>query len=214
MPIQKVYSDFSDEELFAIIHKNKRAESEFYRRYKNRVKWFLRKYKLNSLEREDLIQEGMIGLFNAIESYDRQKGVKFYTYANVCIRNRITNSLQSLWNKKKNLTDEQDVDDVSIEQNPEDNVIIGEISKSIQNAVVNLSDMEKQVLTRYLDKKSYNQISVELNISSKKVDNILMKIKGKLGANMQKSRLNINEVDVGIQLKNSIHRGLDNEVKH
>jgi RNA polymerase sporulation-specific sigma factor len=65
-----------------------------------KVKWLIKNYRLNSNEREDLIQEGMIGLFSAINTYDKSRRIKISTYAQVCIKNRITNALAVMWKRK------------------------------------------------------------------------------------------------------------------
>jgi RNA polymerase sporulation-specific sigma factor len=215
MPRKRDYKELSDEELFDLIGKDKKAQNEFYFRYKEKVKWFLSKYRLDSLQREDLIQEGMIGLFNAIDTYDKSKGIKFSTYSSVCIKNRINNALGSLWNVNKKIDSSgKDLEEVTEEHNPEDDVMIGEVSEKIEQAVLNLADIEKRVLSMYLDKKTYQEIALSLAISTKKVDNILMKIKSKLGEKIKQSDVLLTKGKWSNKLKNSIHRGLSDEDKH
>ncbi|NPU99883.1 MAG: sigma-70 family RNA polymerase sigma factor [Brevinematales bacterium] len=208
------YKDLADEELLGIIKSDKNAENEFYERYKNKVKYFIRKHRLNSLEREDLIQEGMIGLFNAIETFDTSKGVKFATYASVCIKNRIYNTVNSMWTRKKNEGFLGEDEDVAMEFSPEEDVIIREISEDLKNAILELSKREKKVLELYLDKKSYQEIASSLDISTKKVDNILMKIKSILAEKVGKEELDLKGEYWDDQLKNSIHKGLEDENGH
>ncbi|OHD57572.1 MAG: hypothetical protein A2014_02970 [Spirochaetes bacterium GWF1_49_6] len=205
------YKDLADEELLGIIKSDKNAENEFYERYKNKVKYFIRKHRLNSLEREDLIQEGMIGLFNAIETFDTSKGVKFATYASVCIKNRLYNTVNSMWTRKKNEGFLGEDEDVAMEFSPEEDVIIREISEDLKNAILELSKREKKVLELYLDKKSYQEIASSLDISTKKVDNILMKIKSILAEKVGKEELDMKGEYWDDQLKNSIHKGLEDE---
>jgi RNA polymerase sporulation-specific sigma factor len=208
------YKDLADEELLGIIKSDKNAENEFYERYKNKVKYFIRKHRLNSLEREDLIQEGMIGLFNAIETFDTSKGVKFATYASVCIKNRLYNTVNSMWTRKKNEGFLGEDEDVAMEFSPEEDVIIREISEDLKNAILELSKREKKVLELYLDKKSYQEIASSLDISTKKVDNILMKIKSILAEKVGKEELDMKGEYWDDQLKNSIHKGLEDENGH
>lgn len=186
--IKKNYKLLSDEDLFKLLRASRRAENEFYRRYKNRVKSILRKYNIQSLDREDLIQEGMIGLFHAIETYDKKKGAKFSTYANVCIRNRILNALSSYWQHRKNIEREQDVEDIVSIESLEYDSIQSEYSDWLKRGVQNLSVLEQKVLERYLSRKSYKMIAEELEISTKKVDNILVKIKSKLAMYAEESQ--------------------------
>lgn len=180
MPKKSFYKILTDDELFALLKNDRNAENEFYKRYKIKVKGFLRHYKLNALEREDLIQEGMIGLFHAIETFDKKKGFKFSTYSNTCIRNRIYNALDSLWQHKKKIDNERDIEDIVSNNDPESDSIKTELSQNLENAIANLSELEQKVLERYLNNKTYKTIALELEITSKKVDNILMKVKSKL----------------------------------
>ncbi|OHD57500.1 MAG: hypothetical protein A2Y33_05895 [Spirochaetes bacterium GWF1_51_8] len=205
------YDELTDEELLKIIKTDKNAESKFYARYKNKVKFFIRKYRMNSLEREDLIQEGMIGLFNAIETFDTGKGIKFVTYASVCIKNRIHNTVNSMWNRRKNEGFLQEDEDVPTEFSPEENAILGEISENLKKAVLGFNPVEKSVLQMYLDKKSYQEIASSLDISTKKVDNILMKIKSILAEKVGDSDIDLRSEFWDEQLKNSIHKGLEDE---
>jgi RNA polymerase sporulation-specific sigma factor len=180
MPKKNFYRSLTDDELFTLLKNDRRAESEFYRRYKIKVKGFVKNYKLNILEREDLIQEGMIGLFHAIETYDSKKGAQFSTYSSVCIRNRILNALDELWKHKKKIDEQKDIEEIVSKDNPESKTILTEQVKSFEHALAELSQLEQKVLVRYLGGKSYKVIAAELEISPKKVDNIMMKIKSRL----------------------------------
>ncbi len=175
------YQNLSDDELFQLLKNDKIAENEFYKRYKVKVKNILRRYKIPSLEREDLIQEGMIGLFQAIENYDKDRGVKFSTYANVCIKNRILNALNLYWQQRKNIDKDQDIEEIISVNNPENDTLNTEYSEMMKKGVRHLSELEQEILEMYLDHQSYKTIASELEISPKKVDNILVKIKVKLG---------------------------------
>jgi len=186
--VKKSYKLISDEELFKLLKTNRRAENEFYRRYKNRVKNILRKYNIQPLDREDLIQEGMIGLFHAIETFDHKKGAKFSTYANVCIKNRILNALSSYWQHRKNIEQDQDIEDIVSTESPENDSIQSEYSDWLKKGVQNLSVLEQKVLEGYLSRKSYKMIAEELEISTKKVDNILVKIRAKLALYAEESQ--------------------------
>ena len=180
MSAKNFYKILTEDELFTLIKNDKSAEGEFYRRYKIRVKWLIKNYRLNTLEREDLIQEGMIGLFQAIQSYDPQKGVKFSTYSGTCIRNRILNSLNELIRHRKAVDVGRDMDEIIARHNPEAEMIDSDRGELLKQATESLTPLEKQVLDGYLLKKSYKLIAKELEISDKKVDNILVKIRGKL----------------------------------
>lgn len=213
MPSKKEIEEYSDEELIELIGKTNEAENEFYRRYKRRVRWFIRNYRLNSLEREDLIQEGMIGLFDAIATFDPGKGFKFSTYATTCIRNRINNAFNALYSQNKKLDTRQDVEEIISDDDPEQDAILWESMELIENAVKGLEEIEKKVLIKYIDKKSYQQIADELDISTKKVDNILSKIKNKLSKKLKHIKIDWNSPNWGHKFKNSIQKGLDDEIE-
>ncbi len=176
------YKVLTDDELFSVIKNDKIAENEFYSRYKGRVINILRKYRIRSPEREDLIQEGMIGLFQAIENYDKTRGVKFSTYANVCIKNRVLNALDLFWQHRKNIDKDQDIEEIVSGNNPENYTLDTEYSELMKDGVRKLSSLEQKILEMYIDKKSYKTIASELEISTKKVDNILVRIRMKLTA--------------------------------
>ncbi len=204
----------SDEELFDLLEYDKKAEEEFYRRYKIKVKWLIKNYRLNANEREDLIQEGMIGLFSAITTYDKSRGIKISTYAIVCIKNRINNTINSMWKRNRKENGGKDVEEITTDETPEDDMILREMTDKIENAVISLGRLEKDVLELYLSKKTYRQIAKELDISTKKVDNIMMKIKTRLAMKLDSSAIEIDEDRWRDKLKNSIQRGLkDDEVE-
>ncbi len=206
-----IYSSKSDEDLLKLLNYSKAAEHEFYRRYRIKTAWFIKNYKMSQLEREDIIQEGMIGLFYAVDTFKEEKEIKFSTYASVCIRNRINNALQRLWRIKKQTDGSQDVEDIVISSDPLDDVLLQEVSSSLEQAVLELDEMEKTVLALYLDKKSYQDIAKELAISTKKVDNILMKLKSKLASRVSHASIDFSSNNWNQTLRDSFHRGLQHE---
>ncbi len=212
--MKELYVNWNEDELFLHLKENPKIEAEFYRRYKRKVKWILRGYRLNSGEREDLIQEGMIGLFNAIQNYDPVRGNKFSTYSQVCIRNKINTALRSIISTNRKEESTEDMDDIGVPRDvhsPEDSYFLGEVSDKIERLVLDLGDLDKQILIRYLEKKTYVQIGKELAISTKKVDNILMKIKSGLAKKINESQLDLPQSKWGSRLKDSLHKGLSNE---
>jgi RNA polymerase sporulation-specific sigma factor len=185
MPPKNTYKTVSDDELFGVLEKDKKAENEFYRRYKIRVKSFLKNYKLNPMEREDMIQEGMIGLFHAIQTFDKEKGFQFSTYSNACIRNRIYNALDKYWKHRKKIDAGKDIEEMVAKSDPENDTIRMELKESLKSGIASLTELEQKIVREYLERKSYKQIAEELAISSKKVDNILVKAKTKLSHYLQ-----------------------------
>lgn len=177
------YKILTDEELLSLLSSDKLAEEEFYNRYKERVKNLVSKYKLNSLEKQDLIQEGMIGLFQAIENYDKNLGIKFSTYSRRCIENRIKNALSTLWkHKKKEVSTEEKLDELVEIRNPESKMLESDFLSNVQAFLETFSEIERDVIRLFLEDKSYKAIGEELGVSIKKVDNILRKVRKKLSS--------------------------------
>lgn len=208
------YQEWTDDELFLHFREDPKIEQEFYNRYKQKVKWMLLKYKIDTGRREDLIQEGMIGLFNAIQTFDISRGNKFSTYSQVCIRNKINTALREMISTHNKEESTEDMDGLGVSSDvwdPEDSYVIGEVSDKIQSLLLNLGEVEKKVLICYLDKKNYSQIAKELAISTKKVDNVLMKIKAGLAKKINEGQLDLPRSQWNGRLKDSLHKGLSNE---
>jgi RNA polymerase sporulation-specific sigma factor len=164
--------------------------------YKGRVKKLARAYFLVGGDSDDLIQEGMIGLFKAIRDYDIQKGKgNFTAFADMCItRNMQTAVKTALRNKHRALNEslslnnetenEEEFINYIIDEhaaNPLDVLLKDEQSRDFKAKVQNdLSKLEKKVLHEYLEGHSYSEIAARLNKSVKAVDNTLQRIKKKL----------------------------------
>lgn len=206
-----IYVSKSDEELLKLVKVSKAAEHELYRRYRIKVAWMLKKYKMSRLEREDVIQEGMIGLFYAVDTFQEEKQFKFSTYASVCMRNRINNALSRLWSIRQHTDGYRDIEDLVMDSDPLQDVLLTEVSSDLEQAVLELDAQEKQVLDMYLDKKSYAEIGTELAISTKKVDNILMKLKAKLSRKLGSASIDFSSRRWNQVLRDSFHKGLHHE---
>lgn len=130
-------------------------------------------------EVSDLSQEGLMGLCNAVKTYDENKGVLFVTYAGVCVRNTIASAMR----KKPYYTDEitEEIEDKSFDGNLENSVVekvrFDEIQKIIEK---NLSDAEVKILRKYLEGKPYEVIASELCENVKYVDNGMQRVRKKL----------------------------------
>ncbi len=136
------------------------------------------------LEKDDLYQEGLLGLLSAVYSYIPGKNAAFRTYASVCISNRIKAAIKSA-NSKKNLPFGSllSIDDTSIPatESVEDTFIFNETEEALESFINNeLSPLELSVIRLFLRDKSYKDISESLNISVKSVDNAIQRIRGKL----------------------------------
>lgn len=145
------------------------------------------KYKDSSIEKEDLVQEGMIGLFKAVESYDSSKGASFKTYANACINNAIQDAIKKTSRQKdipaQNVVEyqEEEIPIMNSETSAEDIYIEKERLEDFYKAVEEkLSKLEKEVLVLYITGLSYGEISSRLDKDEKAIDNALQRIKKKL----------------------------------
>lgn len=179
--LRSFYEILTDEELFTLLPYDRFAEEEFYKRYKKKVVNFLKKYRLKSTERDDLIQEGMIGLFKAIYTFNKELGIKFSTYSKKCIENQIKNALNTMWKYKLNeVFSDEKLDELIEMKNPESKAIEEDYNEMIEKYIEGLDKIERCVLEKFLEGKSYKVIASELEISFKKVDNILSKIRKSL----------------------------------
>ncbi len=138
---------------------------------------------------DDIIQEGLIGLLGAVDTFDEERGVSFETYAIACIDNRIYSALRQDSRKKNlplnsslSLSENEDSSlEVLVTQSLEDLVILREeVSAVLEQIHEDLSSFEKKVLALYLEGYSYLAISELLSSSPKSVDNALQRARRKL----------------------------------
>lgn len=180
------YTDYSDELLVQKYKDGEVAVFEIiYAKYKNMIKSCARRFFLVGGDNEDLMQEGVIGLLNAVNTFNGK--TQFSTYAYTCIKNAVitaVNRAQSQKNKALNssvsihtITDEL----FNLYRDPEDEVIgresANELMQNIENA---LSDFEITVLKLFIDGLSYTEIGERLNKTPKSIDNALQRIKRKI----------------------------------
>lgn len=177
----------SDEELI-ISFRNGNASScdELLSRHKSLVSALARPYFLIGGENEDLVQEGMIGLYKAITTFDTEKGNKFTSYAITLVRQSIYDALKSAnRDKHKPLNTFISISDLSESasenDSPEDIYINNEMYQSLIAEISTLlSANEKGVLNMYLEGFSYQEMAAKLKKDVKYVDNILQRIKRKI----------------------------------
>ncbi len=200
--VEEVWMDFermTDEELVRYAQQGEEdAGNCLVGRYVNFVKSRARTYFLIGADREDLIQEGMIGLFKAIRDYRAERQTVFKAFAELCISRQIITAIKTATRQKhmplntyislnKPVYDEESdrtlVDVLYAERvcNPEEICINEEEFASIENKMGEiLSDLELQVLHAYLDGKSYQEISGKLQRPVKSIDNALQRVKRKM----------------------------------
>ncbi|MCM1308084.1 MAG: RNA polymerase sporulation sigma factor SigH [Butyrivibrio sp.] len=194
------YSKMSDEELVAMYHKgDSGAADRLVNKYKNLVRMKARAFFLTGADNDDLLQEGMIGLYKAIRDYNSGRDTVFMTFASLCIGRQIRTAITA-YNRMKNsplntyisldtpVTDEMgddarlgDVIPSEGELNPEALLINKEQTERFIEALYgNLSKLELQVLELYREGLSYGEIATHLNKTTKAVDNAIQRIRSKI----------------------------------
>ncbi|PSL41307.1 RNA polymerase sigma-30 (SigH) subunit [Salsuginibacillus halophilus] len=176
-------------------------------KYKNFVRAKARSYFLIGADHEDIIQEGMIGLYKAVRDFKGDKQSSFRAFAELCITRQIITAIKTATRQKhiplnsyvsldKPLYDEEadrtllDVLCGQTVTDPEVLLVNREESEVVEGRIREvLSDLEQKVLSRYLDGHTYNEISAELDRHVKSIDNALQRIKRKLEDRVQLTRL-------------------------
>lgn len=183
------FSDLSDEELAVKAKDDRQATAELLSRYIFSIEARARNFAMSFSE--DLIQEGFIGLLNAVENYDEGKNVKFATYANVCIRNKMISAFEKhagvVREENREASDEEIVHDP--DEIPENIVVEKERLKEIYSKIISaLSEQEWKVFQLFLTGLTYNQIALELKVSPKTVDNAMQRVRRKLKSVLRTKR--------------------------
>ncbi len=181
---------------------DKKALDYLLNKYTDIVNMKAGKYFIVGAEKEDIMQEGLIGLFKAIKSFDPEKQSSFKTFANLCIERQLQTAIKTSMRQKHiplnsylslNISayDENDdttlfdVFDSNTIEDPLDTVTQKEYYKFIEERIdETLSDFEKQVLHRYTDGESYTEIANKLNAPVKSVDNAIQRIRKKTIKNL------------------------------
>ena len=174
------------------------AEAQLLDKYKPLVKAKSRAYFLIGADSEDIIQEGMIGLYKAIRDYDKEKNASFRSFAELCINRQMITAIKAATRQKHQPLNsyvslnkpvfEDDSEETYLDLlregellNPEA-LLIGQENKNfLENQMIkNLSSFESRVLTLYLQGRSYFEIANMLNKPEKSIDNALQRVKKKL----------------------------------
>ena len=183
--MRAAYPEMTDKELFERLGRGESEVADFLlEKYKPMVKRQARTLYLIGGENEDLIQEGMIGLYKAIRTY-RPGESAFASYAQVCVNRQMYTAVQASGRKKHEPLNEyislsEDLN-LFLLDNPESRMIAQEnMEKRYQLIDKQLSSMERQVLKLYLEGGSYEKIAEEMGRSEKSVDNAIQRLKKKL----------------------------------
>ncbi len=176
----------TDEKLVELFQSgDKAAGEELLINYKNKVLKVARRFFLYGGETEDLVQEGMCGLYSAMTSFSKENA-EFSTYAYACIRNRILDAVKvSSNNKNQALNNFLPIAEegglLYGGDDPEETLIKSEEKSEFRSIIKeNLSPFEYKVISRYLNGESMAEISAVLDKSYKAIDNALMRAKRKL----------------------------------
>lgn len=193
-----MYENYTDEEILDFIKNGDiNATDYLITKYKNLVKIRARAYFMIGADTEDIIQEGMIGLYKAIRDY-KKTDASFQTFAKICIDRQVITAIKTA-NRKKHLplnsylslnmlAYEEDNETTYIDKleeskalSPEEIVIDKENVKTLQEQInQNLSGLEKQVLNLYLKGRSYATIAKNLEKDEKSIDNAIQRIRKKI----------------------------------
>lgn len=199
------YEEMADEQIVDHARLGDRiAEEYLINKYKNFVRAKARSYFLIGADREDIIQEGMIGLYKAIRDFKSDKLASFRAFAELCITRQIITAIKTATRQKhiplnsyvslnKPIYDEEsdrtllDVLSGNKVTDPEELVISREEFVDIESKMGEfLSELEREVLNAYLDGKSYQEIAQELDRHVKSIDNALQRVKRKLERYIEK----------------------------
>lgn len=199
------YDEMLDESIVEAARGGDDAAQEYLiNKYKNFVRAKARSYFLIGADREDIIQEGMIGLYKAIRDFRNDKLASFRAFAELCITRQIITAIKTATRQKhiplnsyvslnKPIYDEEsdrtllDVLSGTKVTDPEELVISREEFVDIENKMGEfLSDLEWKVLMSYLDGRSYQEIARDLRRHVKSIDNALQRVKRKLERYLEK----------------------------
>lgn len=186
------YESLTDEELIGRYRMGEGAALDYLmEKYKGLVLSKARPLFLTGGDTEDLLQEGMIGLFKAVRDYQREKGASFLTFANLCVDRQIFHAIDHSQTQKNlplntyvPLPEEDELGEAPAgrEVNPEAILIDQEEDVRLKDYLHrNLSRLENQVLERFLTGESYEEIGRALGREPKAIDNALQRIRRKMG---------------------------------
>lgn len=200
------YNKMSDEQILEKIRANDPNALEYLmRKYKDLVESKVGKYFIIGAEKEDIVQEGLIGLYKAIKDYKGDKQSSFKSFANLCIERQLITAIKSS-NRQKHMplnsylslnmnayenddgsndTQVMDVLETNVIEDPLDTITKKEYMLNVENIIdTSLSDFEKKVLNRYVQGESYVKIAEKLDAPVKSVDNAIQRIRRKTAKNL------------------------------
>ena len=193
------FADLPDDEILELVHAGNTEALDFLiTKYKPLVRMKGKSYFLIGADKEDILQEGMIGLYKAIRDFREEKLTSFRAFAELCITRQIITAIKTATRQKhiplnsyvsldKPVYDEEsertllDTIASSVVDDPEQLLISQESFDFMEEKMAEmLSDLEQQVLMLYIEGQSYQEISEQLNRHVKSIDNALQRVKRKL----------------------------------
>lgn len=199
------YSNIKDEDLIRKIKSgDNNALDYLLKKYQEVVNMKVSRYFIIGAEKEDIIQEGLIGLYKAIKSFDPEKQNSFKSFANLCIERQLITAIKSS-NRQKHMplnsylslnmsayddydddTSIYDIFDANIIEDPLDTITKKKYYKSVENIIEkSLSTFEKNVLNELVNGSSYTAIAQKLDSPVKSVDNAIQRIRKKTMKNLK-----------------------------
>jgi len=198
--INTTYNDLTDEEIIQLVHSGDNDALEYiFERYRGYIKAKSRIYFLIGGDRDDIEQEGMLGLYGAIKGYKNEKEYAFKTFAEICITRQILTAIKTATRRKHIplnsyislnrviYAEENDkatlIDAIeeNTSNNPEDILICKESCISLENRIISkLSKLELKILKLYVNGRTYEQIGKIIHKDKKAVDNALQRIRKKI----------------------------------
>ena len=195
------YNNMQDEEIIAKVHGGDAEALDFLmQKYRDLVNGKVSKYFIIGADKEDITQEGLIGLYKAIKDYKGDKQSSFKSFANLCVERQLITAIKSS-NRQKHMplnsylslnmnaynSDEENSEteiinvlNSNVVEDPLDTITKKEYYSTVENAIdSNLSDFEKKVLSRYIQGDSYVKIAQRLETPVKSVDNAIQRIRRK-----------------------------------
>jgi RNA polymerase sporulation-specific sigma factor len=191
------YKNMTDDKVVELVQSGDENALNFIMgKYKPTVNMKASKFFAIGVEKDDIIQEGLIGLYKATQSYSGDKQNSFKSFANMCIERQLITVVKSA-NRQKNIplnsafslnapiyedgeTDAIEVLDTNFVEDPLDTIANKEYMSQMESKIdENLSDFERKVLIQYKQGKSYNDIAKEVNSKVKSVDTAIQRIRKK-----------------------------------
>ncbi|MCR5201508.1 MAG: sigma-70 family RNA polymerase sigma factor [Lachnospiraceae bacterium] len=188
--------DMDNEYILRAKDNDEEAVNYLLNKYKYIVNYFVRNLYIQGAEKDDLIQEGMIGLFLAIFKYNPEKNATFRTFASTCIRNKLYNAIEKAAGKNNSFLNSyislnpdnsdgdnsnmgiEDIEDSS--QNPEQKYVEANTDLIPPEVVAKFSEFEKQVFKYLRQGLNYREIAEKVEKPAKSVDNAIQRIRGKI----------------------------------